>query len=229
MRILGWTYTGFRVLTNSSKPVHSVDDLQGLVIRVPKNEIMIETYKSWGMDPTPMAWSETFASLQQKVVYRQDNYYLNMYSMNFYEVQDHIANIRYSFPIKPLIISEAVFQDLSEEEQQVFLEAGKEATLASAAFLCESEAAIKEDLVAKSMEIVDPENNEEEFISLATAAVWPMFYEGIDGKDKLNARSDLAGSLMCCSATRSSKTETSEPSVSRPRRSQHPSSLEAEK
>jgi len=87
VRIIGWTYTGFRVLTNSKKPVSTVADLQGLVIRVPKNEIMIDTYRAWGIDPTPMAWSETFTGLQQKVVDGQDNPYLTVNSMKFSEVQ----------------------------------------------------------------------------------------------------------------------------------------------
>ncbi|MFD3188745.1 TRAP transporter substrate-binding protein [Sedimentitalea sp. HM32M-2] len=187
VRIIAWTYTGFRVLTNSAKPVHSVADLQGLVIRVPKNEIMIDTYKAWGVNPTPMAWSETFTGLQQKVVDGQDNPYLTINAMKFYEVQKYITNIRYIFSIEPLIISEAVFQDLSEADQQIILEAGKEATLASAQFLRESEAAIKEELIAKGMEITDPENNEEEFIKLATEAVWPKFYDSIGGVEKLNA------------------------------------------
>ena len=65
VRIIGWGYSGFRVLTNSKKPVSTVEDLQGLVVRVPKNEIMIATYKAWGINPTPMAWSETFTGLQQ--------------------------------------------------------------------------------------------------------------------------------------------------------------------
>ncbi|MDM7255590.1 MAG: TRAP transporter substrate-binding protein, partial [Paracoccus sp. (in: a-proteobacteria)] len=73
VRIIGWGYSGFRVLTNSKKPVTTVADLKGMVIRVPRNEIMIETYKAWGINPTPMAWSETFAALQQKVVDGQDN------------------------------------------------------------------------------------------------------------------------------------------------------------
>ncbi|WP_289460437.1 TRAP transporter substrate-binding protein DctP, partial [Klebsiella pneumoniae] len=60
VRIVGWTYTGFRVLTNSKKPVTTLEDLKGLKIRVPKNEIMIATYQAWGINPVPMAWSETF-------------------------------------------------------------------------------------------------------------------------------------------------------------------------
>jgi len=187
VRIIAWTYTGFRVLTNSKKPVKSVADLQGLVIRVPKNEIMIDTYKAWGISPTPMAWSETFAGLQTKVVDGQDNPYTTINAMKFYEVQKYVTNIRYIFSIEPLIISEQVFQELSAEDQEVVLEAGKAATQASAEFLREKEAEIKEKLIAEGMEISDPENDEEEFIKLATEAVWPKFYESIGGVEKLNA------------------------------------------
>ncbi len=193
VRIIGWTYTGFRRLTNSKKPVKSVADLEGLVIRVPKNEIMIDSYRAWGIDPTPMAWSETFAGLQQKVVDGQDNPYLTINAMKFYEVQKYVTNIRYIFSIEPLIVSESIFQDLSEEDQKIILDAGQAATLASAQFLRDSEAAIQEELVAKGMEIVDPENDEAEFIALATEAVWPKFYESIGGVEKLNTVLETLG------------------------------------
>ncbi|WP_411353068.1 TRAP transporter substrate-binding protein (plasmid) [Leisingera aquaemixtae] len=186
VRILAWTYTGFRRLTNSKKPVTTVADLQDLVIRVPKNEIMIATYKAWGINPTPMAWSETFTGLQTKVVDGQDNPYTTINSMKFYEVQEYVTNLRYIFSIEPLIVSEAVFQDLPEEDQQILIEAGKEATVKSAQYLRDIEAQIKDELVAKGMQIDDPANDEAEFIELATAAVWPMFYDSIGGVEKLN-------------------------------------------
>ncbi|UWQ43606.1 TRAP transporter substrate-binding protein (plasmid) [Leisingera aquaemixtae] len=186
VRILAWTYTGFRRLTNSKKPVTTVADLQDLVIRVPKNEIMIATYKAWGINPTPMAWSETFTGLQTKVVDGQDNPYTTINSMKFYEVQEYVTNLRYIFSIEPLIVSEAVFQDLPEEDQQILIEAGKEATVKSAQYLRDIEAQIKDELVAKGMQIDDPANDEAEFIELATQAVWPMFYDSIGGVEKLN-------------------------------------------
>ena len=64
VRIVGWAFSGFRVLTNSRKPVTNPEDLSGMVIRVPKNEVMIETYQAWGINPSPLAWSETFTALQ---------------------------------------------------------------------------------------------------------------------------------------------------------------------
>jgi tripartite ATP-independent transporter DctP family solute receptor len=193
VRLIGWAYSGFRVLTNSKKPVKSVSDLKGLIIRVPKNEIMISTYQAWGINPTPMAWAETFTGLQQGVVDGQDNPYITVSAMKFYEVQKYVTNIRYIFSLEPLIVSESVFQSQKPEIQQAILEAGKEATLHSEQFLRETEDRIKVDLQSKGMEISDPADGEKEWIEKATTKVWPQHYDSIGGKDKLDAVLKMLG------------------------------------
>ncbi len=186
IRIVGWTFTGFRVLTNSKRPVKTLEDLKGLKIRVPKNEIMIASYQAWGINPTPMAWSETFTALQQGVVDGQDNPYFTVYAMKFNEVQKYITPIRYVFSLEPLIVSEQIYQKQPADVKQAILEAGNEATEHSYTFLLESEDKIKKDLVAKGMEIDQPANDEKAWIDKATTQVWPKFYKSIGGKDKLD-------------------------------------------
>lgn len=186
VRIVAWAYSGFRVLTNSQKPVATLEDLKGLVIRVPKNEIMIASYQAWGINPTPMAWSETFTALQQKVVDGQCNPFITVSAMKFYEVQKYVTTIRYIFSLEPLVISESVFQDLKPELQKAVLEAGQEATLFSEQYLKDSEAAIIEDLTSKGMVITAPADDEKAWIEKATSAVWPKYYDSIGGKEKLD-------------------------------------------
>jgi tripartite ATP-independent transporter DctP family solute receptor len=186
VRILGWAYSGFRVLTNSKKPIATPEDLQGVIVRVPKNEIMIATYQAWGINPTPMAWSETFTALQQKVVDGQDNPYITVHAMKFYEVQKYITNIRYIFSLEPLIVSESVFQSQPDDVKKAMLEAGKEATAHSAKYLADTEAAIKKELADKGMEITEPADGEKAWIEKATKEVWPKYYDSIGGKEKLD-------------------------------------------
>ena len=187
VRILGWSYSGFRVLTNSKRPVRTLEDLKDLTIRVPQNEIMIASYRSWGINPTPMAWTETFAALQQKVVDGQDNPYITVSAMKFNEVQKYITNIRYVFSLEPLVISEQVFQKQDKATQEALLAAGHEATEHSYKWLLDTEDRIKEELQAAGMEIVDPADGEKAWIDAATKAVWPAFYDQIGGKEKLDA------------------------------------------
>jgi tripartite ATP-independent transporter DctP family solute receptor len=186
VRLLGWAYSGFRVLTNSKRPVRTLNDLKGLVIRVPKNAIMIASYKSWGVNPTPMAWDETFTALQQKVVDGQDNPYITDYVMKFYEVQKYVTNIRYIFSLEPLIVSEQLFQQQSPAMKKTILRSGRDAMEHERQFIILKEDEIKKALIKKGMEIMDPANNEKEWIEKATTAVWPKFYKSIGGKEKID-------------------------------------------
>lgn len=187
VRIVGWAYSGFRVLTNSKRKVETLDDLRGLIIRVPRNEIMIASYQAWGINPTPMAWSETFTALQQRVVDGQDNPYITIHAMKFDEVQRYVTNIRYIFSLEPLIVSEQIFGNQSPELQQAILAAGREATEHSFNYLLETEDRIRAELTSKGMEISDPADGEREWIERATTAVWPKFHKSIGGKEKLDA------------------------------------------
>ena len=187
VRIIGWTYSGFRVLSNSKRPIQKLADLDGVVVRVPKNEIMIDTYKSWGNNPTPMAWSETFTALQQGVVDGQDTPYTTIYAMKFGEVQKYISDLHYLFLLEPLIISESLFQDQNEETQKAILAAGESATDYSLSWLKEKETIIKEELVSKYGMQIDTLQDEAEWAKKAQEAVWPKFYESVGGKDKVNA------------------------------------------
>jgi len=186
IRIVGWAYSGFRVLTNSKRPVYTVEDLKGLVVRVPRNEIMIATYQAWGINPTPMAWSETFTGLQQGVVDGQDNPYITISAMKFNEVQKYVTNLRYIFSLEPLIMSESVFQDQTPTMQKHILAAGQEATQHSYEYLLETEDSIKKELAKKGMVITDPANGEQEWIAKVQDTVWPKFYASIGGKNKID-------------------------------------------
>lgn len=52
--------------------------------------------------------------------------------------------------------------------------------------MLDTEARIKEELVAAGMEITEPANDEKEWIEAATTQVWPAYYDVIGGKEKLD-------------------------------------------
>ena len=186
VRILGWTYSGFRTLSNSKQPVKKLTDLQGLVIRVPKSDIIIDTYKSWDVSPTPMAWAETFTALQQKVVDAQDTPYITINAMKFYEVQKYLTEFHYNFLLEPIIVSEQVFQDQDEKTQNAMIAAGEEATVHSIQWLQEKEAGIKDELVNKHGMQIDFLEDEDDWAKRAQDAIWPNYYDQIGGKEKVN-------------------------------------------
>ena len=195
VRILGWSYSGFRRLSNSKRPITKPADLKGLTIRVPKNAIMIDSYKSWGVSPTPMAWDEVFTALQQKVLDGQDTPLITQYVMKFYEVQKYITKIRYVFLLEPLVISEQLFQRQSPEVQKILMRAGKEAQEHCRQFLILFEDSIETELKGKGLEILDPADGEKEWIEKATKEVWPKFYKSVGGKEKVDAALKAVGRM----------------------------------
>jgi len=126
VRVLAITDAGFRVLTNSSKPVTNLEDLKGLKIRVPPNPIMIGAFKSWGIDPIPMAWSETFNALQQKVVDGQENPVNVLLAVKFYEVQKYVTDIDYILQTGALVLSDDFYQSLPADMQEAVDQSGQE-------------------------------------------------------------------------------------------------------
>lgn len=149
VRVLGWSYSNFRVLTNSKKPVTMLSDLKGLKIRVPKNAIMIATWKALGAEPIPMAWPETFTALQQRVVDGQDNPHITNYTMKFYEVQKYTSEVHYLFSLQPLIFGEKFFRSLSDADKAMFTRAGIEAQQANLLFSVTESSKAKANMVKK--------------------------------------------------------------------------------
>ncbi len=182
IRILSWTYSNFRHLTNSKRKITSMADLNGLKIRVPQNVQMIESYKVWGANPTPMAWPETFTALQQKVVDGQDNPYIVNYTNKFHEVQKYITPLHYQFSLQPMIVGEKYFQKLDDKMKDILVRAGIEAQQYCVLFQLEESNKALEAMLATGVEYSEF-SDEDKMMKLAKEKVWPKFYEQVGGKE----------------------------------------------
>ncbi|GAB7389084.1 TRAP transporter substrate-binding protein [Bacillaceae bacterium] len=125
--LLAYMENGFRHLTNSKREVKTVKDLEGLKIRTMQTPLVLETWKALGTNPTPMAYTELFTALEQKVVDGQENPYGNMALDKFYEVQKYLTNTSHVYNPMGLVISKKFFDQLSPDEQAVLKEAAQEA------------------------------------------------------------------------------------------------------
>ncbi|MCT7654663.1 TRAP transporter substrate-binding protein [Oceanimonas sp. NS1] len=186
VNILGWTYSNFRHLTNSKRPVKNLEDLQGLKIRVPQNPIMLATWKAWGANPIAMAWTETFTALQQQVVDGQDNPYIVNNTMKFYEVQDYVTEVHHQYSLQPLVIGKRTFDKLSDEDKNILTRAGLEAQQHGLIFQISEAEKAKQHMIDNGVEVASLED-EAQWIELAKTKVWPEFYDTIGGKEKFDA------------------------------------------
>lgn len=118
---------GFRQITNNVRPITTPDDLKGLKIRVPANNMYISLFKSLGADPTAMSFSEVFTSLQQNTIDGQENPYDTIRSGKIQEVQKYMTIWNYSYDAIALSASGKLWNSLSDEDKEIFSQAAKEA------------------------------------------------------------------------------------------------------
>ena len=82
---------GYRNITTSSKPINTPDDLKGIKIRVPGNQLWVTMFSALGAAPTSINFGELYAALQTHVVDGQENPLALIESAKLYEVQKYIA------------------------------------------------------------------------------------------------------------------------------------------
>jgi tripartite ATP-independent transporter DctP family solute receptor len=127
--IVGLAYVelGFRNLTNSKKAINTVDDIAGLKLRVIPNAINIDWVKALGANPTPLAFPEVYAALEQKAIDGQENPLSVIVANKFFEVQKHLALTNHQYNPQSLIMSKKVFDTLSATEKKIIQDSATEA------------------------------------------------------------------------------------------------------
>ena len=116
---------GFRHIF-CNKPVSSLDDLQGLKIRVSTDPTMVGMIKAFGAEPTVIAYSELYTSLQSGVVDGAENPVGNYKSQSFYEVAPYILLDGHQLGVIELVITDAAWNKLTEAQQACIKLAAKE-------------------------------------------------------------------------------------------------------
>ena len=126
IRPIAYFARGPRNLT-SNRPITSPEELDGLKMRVPNVPLFLNVWKALGANPTPMAFSEVFTSLQNGTIDAQENPLALIKSANFNEVQDYVNLTQHVRSWIYLTLSDMAWQQMSEEDQAAVMEAAARA------------------------------------------------------------------------------------------------------
>ena len=185
-RVLTWTYSGFRFMSNDKHPITRLEDMKGLRFRVPQSAVMVATYKAFGAIPSLIPWAKTFNALQSGDVDGQCYGYIGFRAMKFNEANQHyLTEIHYTYYLQPLVVSERVFEKLSPELQKILIDAGKHAQEKVLLFQIEQAEAAKRELVAGGLKVSQLEN-EEQWKKIALEKVWTEMADFVGGKPAIN-------------------------------------------
>ena len=122
IRPIAYFARGPRNLT-SNKPITHPDELSGVKIRVPNVPLFVDVWAALGAQPTPMAFSEVFTSLQNGTIDAQENPLALIRSASFNEVQSYVNLTEHVRSWIYLTISELAWNKLSAEDQDAVMKA----------------------------------------------------------------------------------------------------------
>ena len=127
IRALGWYELEFRGLSNSKRPVRTLNDIQGLRLRVPGSQAIMGFFNAVGVQTVTIAMPELYTALQQGTVDGQDNGLLITYDNKLHETNQFYTRLNHVFATGTIAISEKTWETLSQDQQLALTEAAKAA------------------------------------------------------------------------------------------------------
>ncbi|WP_340085174.1 TRAP transporter substrate-binding protein [Siminovitchia sp. FSL H7-0308] len=166
IRILDFWERGPRHIT-ANKPINTLDDLQGLKMRIPEIKAMEHTWKGLGAAPTTMAWNEVYTGLEQNVIEAQENPIPFIYGGRIHEVQKYIALTAHKYEYVTLAMSDSTWSKLTKEQQKIIEQAAKKATEFENKLVSEQTEKLLDEMKGEGLEVTKP--NIDEFAEAARA------------------------------------------------------------
>lgn len=120
-----WIYGERQLMTKD--PVTSLEDIEGLKIRVPNNDISVKMFNLLGAASTPMALAEVYTSLSQGVVDGVENPLTTLYNNAFQEVCKNVTMTNHQMTFSNFIMGKDFWDSLPAEYQEAILTCGEEA------------------------------------------------------------------------------------------------------
>ena len=117
----------FREMT-SNKEIRSINDFNGVKIRTMDSRFHLMFWRALGANPTPLAFTELYMSLQQGVVEAQENANDTNVSSQFFEVQRYLVNTHHILYLNQFLMNKRKFDSLAPAYQNAIREAVAQAT-----------------------------------------------------------------------------------------------------
>jgi TRAP-type transport system periplasmic protein len=110
---------GFHQITCATKPIRSVDDLQGLKIRTPDAPIYVEAWKALGAAPVVANLNKLYETLKNGTAEAQTNPLATAEFLKLYEVQKYVSLTNHGWSGFNLLANLKLWQSFPRGVQQV--------------------------------------------------------------------------------------------------------------
>lgn len=190
--LAAWTRS-FRMITNSVRPITSPEDLQGIKLRTPGNQIYQVFFgDGCGASVTPMSFSEVYTALQTNTIDGQENPPDVPYSSSFYEVQTYLSATNHIGEAWVVGMSPDKFASLDEDLQTLIQETAQECQDWKFDYDNETDQADIDFMVEKGMEYNELDDAGFEAFKEVSESLYPEFQKIVNNDELWNATIEFA-------------------------------------
>jgi tripartite ATP-independent transporter DctP family solute receptor len=189
---LGWMELGSRNVTNSKRPLKTLQDFKGLKIRMQPNETHLATFRALGANPVPLDIKELYSALQQGVVDGQENPYAIINANRYSEVQKYLSDTGHFFDFILLMVNKKALEALPPDQRKAVTEAAKKAVAEQRKMAAESDVAALAELKSRGMQF--------DTISAETRAQLRKASAGVIEDVRKRVGSDLVDQMLAAAA-----------------------------
>jgi len=123
---LCWMNAGTRNVYNAKKPVHAIDDLKGLKIRMMGNPVFVDTMNALGGNGVAMGYDQLMSALQTGVVDGAENNYPSYDTGQHYRLAKYYSLTGHLMIPEILVFSKRTWSSLSKADQDLIMASTKE-------------------------------------------------------------------------------------------------------
>lgn len=127
--ILAWMDLGALQVTNSKRPLKTLEDFKGLTIRVLPNSTHLAAFKAIGARPVVMDFTDVAAALRQGDIDGQELDYSTIYANKHYESQKYLSDTGHFLDFHVLIADKRTFMGLDPMQQKAVRDAAANAAV----------------------------------------------------------------------------------------------------
>ena len=176
---LSYFNLGCRQIFSNREPVTSLEAIKNLKFRVPELDLWIKTFKTLGMNPTPVAWSDLYNALATGVVDGGCANWEYICQQKFYSEAPYILESNHFFQLGVPSFNLDFWNKLSPEDQQMFTETCAQAAAEQREDAANLDADYKEQILADKGTITPIEDFQdyEEVIQRYKDGLWQEIVE----------------------------------------------------
>lgn len=178
---------GYRQFSNNVHPITKPEDLVGLKMRTNGMKTIDMTFIALGATTTTVPYSELYMGLKTGIANGQENPWVNVEGMKFYEVQKYFTQVNYQFHPDPFYVNAAWWNSLPAEFQAIISAAAETMGDYNDQLIDQNSEAAKQVIIDSGAEVYVPTAEELQAFQTACASVYQQVVtEGICTQEELD-------------------------------------------